>query len=113
MKSNKKQYAQITPTRDAGIQELPIFVPIDYHVIVQAPSTTLTNRHRYKLLLWFCIALGSILVAFDKFAIDGFATKFSSSGNNTNDTAVHENTIIKNETDNDILAYFQETDDDW
>jgi hypothetical protein len=111
--TSRKQYSQIAPLRDAGIQELPIFVPIDYHVIVQAPSTTLTNRHRFKLLLWFCVALGSILVAFDKFVIDEFGSKLAISRNNTNETAGHVKNNKKNETDFDTLAYFQESDDDW
>lgn len=96
---------------DAGIQELPIFVPIDYHVIVQAPSAAQKNQRRYKLFLWFCLALGSFILAFDKFVMDGVKSKLIPTVNGTSDSSMNENNY--NETEIDFLKYFHENDDNY
>ena len=97
---------------NAGIQELPIYVPLSYNVIVRAPSSRQKRLQRqYKQFLWLCIALGCLALffgvpstrVFRGLVIDGVNATKNNPNNSTSVVQVNEN----NEA---VLAVQQELD---
>jgi len=99
---------------NAGIRELPIYVPLSYNVIVRAPSSQKKRlQRRYKQFLWLCIALGCLALffgipstrVFGGLVIDGVnATKKKQHANNS--TSVVE----ENKNNKTVVAVQQELD---
>jgi len=50
--------------RNTSIQELPIYVPLNYHVIVRQPSRQIQQRRQYKQFILVCLGLSALVLFF-------------------------------------------------
>jgi hypothetical protein len=50
--------------RSTSIQELPVYVPLDYHVTVRQPSRQVQQQTQYKQFICVCLGLGVLVLLF-------------------------------------------------